>query len=206
MEGKKVEVLTDFIFLGSKITADGDCSHKFKRYLLLGRKTMTNHQFIQLLSRAQLFVIPWTAACQDSLSITNSHSLLRLMSIKSVMPPNHFILCHPLLLLPSIFPSIRVFSKDSVLHIRWPKYWIFSFSISLFNEYSGLISFRMDCLHFLAVQGTLKSHLQYHSSKASILWHSAFLIVQLSHPYMTTGKTIALTRQTFVSKVIVSAF
>ena len=128
------------------------------------------------------------------------------MSIESVMPSNHLILCHPLLLLPSVFPSTRVFSSESVLRIRWPKYWSFSFSISPSNEYSGLISFRMDCLHFLAVQGTLKSHLQYHSSKASILWHSAFLIVQLSHPYMTTGKTIALTRQTFVSKVIVSAF
>ena len=128
------------------------------------------------------FATPWIAACQDSLSITNSHSLLRLMSIKSVMPPNHFILCHPLLLLPSIFPSIRVFSKDSVLHIRWPKYWIFSFSISLFNEYSGLISF--DWLDLLAVQGTLESLLQHPSSKASVLRCSAF-IVQLTsiHDY-----------------------
>ena len=121
MEGEKVEVLTDFIFLGSKITADGDCSHKIKRYLLLGRKTMTNHQFIQLLSRVQLFAILWTAALQASLSITNSRTLLKLMSIKLVMPSNHLILCHSLLLLPSIFPSIRVFSNESVLHIIWPK-------------------------------------------------------------------------------------
>ena len=118
------------------------------------------------------------------------------------MPSNHLILCHPLLLLPSIFPSIRVFSKESVLHIRWPKYWSFSFCISPSNEYSGLISFRMDWLDLLAVQGTLKSLLQHHSSKASILWHSAFFIVQLSHPYMTTGKTIALTRWTFVGEVM----
>ena len=145
---------------------------------------------------------PWTAACQASLSITNSRSLLKLKSIESVMPSNHLILCRPLLLLPSIFPSIRVFSNDSVLRIRWPKYWSFSFSISPSSEYSGLISFRMDWLDILAVQGTLKSLLQHHSSKASVLWHSAFFIVQLSHPYMTTGKTIALTRQTFVGKVM----
>ena len=137
-----------------------------------------------------------------SLSITNSCSLLQLMSIESVMPSNHFILCRPLLLLPSIFPSIRVFSNESVLHIRWPKYWNFSFNISPYNEYSGLISFRMDWLELLAIQGTLKSLLQCHSSKASILWCSAFFIVQLSYPYMTTGKTIALTRWTFVGKVI----
>ena len=118
------------------------------------------------------------------------------------MPSNHLILCHPLLLLPSIFPSIRVFSNESVLHIRWPKYWSFSFNISLSSEYSGLGSFRMDCLDLLAVQGTLKSLLQHHSSKASIIWHLAFFIVQLSHPYMTPGKTIALSRQTFVGKVI----
>ena len=138
------------------------------------------------------------AARQASLSIANSRTLLKLMSIKSMMPSNHIILCRPLLLLPSIFPSIRVFSNESVLHIRWPKYWSFSFSISPFNEYSGLISFRMDWLDLLAVQGTLKSLLQHYSSKASILWCSAFFRVQLSHPYMTTGKTIALTRQTFV--------
>ena len=124
------------------------------------------------------------------------------MSIESVMPSSHLVLCHPLLLLPSIFPSIRVFSNESALHIRWPKYWRFSFNISPSNEQPGLISFRMDRLDLLAVQGTLKSLLQYHSSKASILWHSAFLIVQLSHPYMTTGKTIALTRWTFVGKVM----
>ena len=142
-----------------------------------------------------------TAARQASLFITNSRNELRLMSIKLVMPSNHFILCHPLLLLPSIFPSIRVFSTESVLHIRWPKYWNFSFRISPSNEYLGLISFRMDWLDLLAVQGTLKSFLQHHSSKASILWCSALLIVQLSHPHMTTGKTIALTRWTFVNKV-----
>ena len=137
---------------------------------------------------------PWTAACQASLSITNSQSLLKLMSIELVMPSNHFILCHPLLLLPSIFPSITVFFNESGLHIKWPKYWTFSFSISPSNEYSGLIYFRMDWLDLLEVQGTLKSLLQHHSSKASILWHSVFFIVQLSHPCMTTGKTIALTR------------
>ena len=143
---------------------------------------------------------PWTAAHQASLSITNSWSLLKLMSIESVMPSNHLNLCHPLLLLPSIFPSIRIFSSESVLHIRWPKYWSFSFSNSPSSEYSGLTGFRMDWLDLLAVQGTLKSFLQHHSSKASILWLSAFFIVQLSHPYMTTGKTMALTRRTFVDK------
>ena len=156
---------------------------------------------VQSLSHVWLFVTPWTAARQASLSITNSQSMPRLMSIQSVMPSNHLILCGPLLLLPSIFPSIRVFSKESVLHIRWPKYWSFSF-INPSNEQSGLISFRIDWLDLLAVQGTLKSLLQHHSSKASILWCSAFLIVQLSHPYMTTGKTIALTRWTFVGKVM----
>ena len=140
-------------------------------------------------------------AHQASLSITNFRSLLKLMSTELVMPSNHLILCHPLLL-PSIFPSIRVFSNESVLRIRWPKYWSFSFSISPCNEHSGLISFRMDWLDLLAVQETLKSLLQHHNSKASILWHSAFFIVQLSHPYMTTGKTIALTRWTFVGKVM----
>ena len=145
--------------------------------------------------------IPWTAACQASLSITRSWCLLKLMSIKSVMPFNHLILCRPLLLLPSIFLSIRVFSSESVLHIRWPEYWSFSFSISLSNEYSGLISSRIDWLDFLAIQGTLKGLLQHHSSKASILWNSAFFIVQLSHPYMTIGKTIDLTTWTFIGKV-----
>ena len=143
---------------------------------------------------------PWTAARQASLSITNSWSLLKLMSIELVMPSNHLILCRPLLLPPSVFPSIRVFSNESALRIRWPKYWSFSFSISPYNEDPGLIFFRMDWLDLLAVQGTLKSLLQHHSSKASILWCLAFFIVQLSHPYMTTGKTIALTRWTFVGK------
>jgi len=149
-----------------------------------------------------MFTTPQTPARQDSLSFTISWSLLKLMSIELVMPSNCFILCRPLLLLPSIFPSIRNFSNESVLHIRWPKYWSFSFSISPSNEYSGLISFKIDWLDLLAVQGTLKSLLQHHSSKASILRHSAFFIVQLSQPYTTTGKTIALTRRTFVSKVV----
>ena len=145
---------------------------------------------------------PWTAAQQASLSITNSWSLLKLMSIELVMPSNHLVLCHPLLLLPSVFPSIRVFPNKSVLHIRWPKYWSFSFIISPSNEYSGLISFRMDQLDLLAVQGTLKNLLQHHSLKASILRCSPFFIVQLSHPYMTTGKTIVSTGRTFVDKVM----
>ena len=153
-------------------------------------------------SRICLFATPWTAALQASLSITNSQSLLKLMSIESVMPSNHLILCWPLLLLSLIFPSIRVFSNESVPHIRWPKYGSFSFSINPSNEYSGLISFRMDWLDLLAVQGTLKSLLQHHSSKTSILRCSVFFIVQLSYPYMTTGKTIALTRWTFAGKVM----
>ena len=157
---------------------------------------------VQLLRHIQLFATPWTAACQTSLSITNSQSLLKLMSIESMMPSNHLILCHPLLLLSSIFPSIRVFSNESVLCIRWPKYWNFRFNISPSNEHSGLISFRMDWLNLLAVQGTLKSPLPHHNSKASILQRSAFFLVQRSYPYMTTGKTITLTRQTFVSKVM----
>ena len=157
---------------------------------------------VHSLSRVRLFATPWIAARQASLSITNSRSLLKLMSIESVMSSNHFTLCCPLLLLPSIFPSIRLFSKESVLCIKWPKYWGFSFNISPSNEYSGLISFRMAWLDLLAVQETLKSLLQHHSSKASVLGHSAFSIVQLSHPYMTTGKTIALTRWTFVGKVM----
>ena len=185
IDGETMETVTDFIFLGSKITADGDCSHEIKRCLLLGRKVKTNldsvlkdrdttlltkvrlvkamvflvvkFQFssVQSLSRVRLFVTPWTAACQASLSITNSQSSLRLMSIELVMPSNHLILCHPLLLLPSIFPRIRVFSNETVLHIRWPKYWSFSFNISTSNEYSGLISFRIDGLDLLVVQGTL---------------------------------------------------
>ena len=160
---------------------------------------------VQLLRHVRLFATPQTAARQASLSITNSRSLLKLMSIESVMPCNHLILCHPLLLLPSIFPSIRVFSNESILCISWPKYWSFSFSISSSSEYPGLISFRMDWLNLLAVQGTRKSLLQHHSSKASILWCSAFFTVQLSHPYMTTGKTIALTRWT-LAQSSVSAF
>ena len=158
--------------------------------------------FVQLLSHVWLFATPQTAAHQASMSFTTSWSLLKLMSIKLVMPSNHLILCHPLFLLPSIFPSIRVFSNGLALHIRWPKYWSFSFSISPSNGYSGLISFRMDWLDLLAVQGPLKSLPQHHSSKASILCSSAFLMVQLSHPYMTTGKTIAWTRRIFVGKVI----
>ena len=157
---------------------------------------------VQLLSRVRLFVTPWIAAHQASLSITNSQSLLKLMSIELVMPSSHLILCCPLLLLPSIFPSIRVFSNESVLRIRWPKYWSFSFSISPSNEHPGLISFRMDWLDILAIQGTLMSLLQHHNSKASILHCSAFFTFQLSHPYMTTGKIIALTRWTFVGKVM----
>ena len=145
---------------------------------------------------------PHEIPTQAFLSITNSQSLPKLMSIESEMPSNHLILCHPLLLLPSIFPSIRVFSSESVFCIRWPKYWSFSFKISPSNEHPGLISSRMDWLDLLAAQGTLKTPLQHHSSKSSILWHSAFFIVQLSHPYMTTGKTIALTRRTFVDKVM----
>ena len=153
---------------------------------------------VQLLSHVQLFATPWIAAHQASLSITNSQSLLKLMSVELVMPSNHIILCCPFLLPPSIFPSIRVFSKESALHIRWPKYWSFSFNISPSNEHSGLISFRMDWLDLLVVQGTRKSLLQHHSSKALILWSSAFFMAQLSHLYMTTRKTIALTRWTFV--------
>ena len=157
---------------------------------------------LQSLSHLRLFVTPWIAARQTSLSITISRSLLKLMSMESMMPSNHLILCCLLLLSPSIFPGIRVFSSESALHIRWPNYWSFSFNISPFNKHSELISFRMDWLDLLAVQGTLKSLLQHHSSKASILQCSAFFIVQLSHPYMTTGKTIALTRWTFVGKVM----
>ena len=157
---------------------------------------------VQSLSHVWLFATSWTVVFQVSLSITNSQSLLKLMSIELVKPSYHLIFCCPLLLLPSIFLSIRVFSNESVLHTRWPKYWSFSFNISPFNEHSGLISFRMDWLDLLAVQGTLKSLLQHHSSKASILWCSVFFIVQLSHPYVATGKTIALTKQMFVGKVM----
>ena len=155
-----------------------------------------------MLIRVRLFATPWTTACQAPLSITNSQSPPKPMSIESVMSSNHLILCHPLLLLPSIFPSIRVFSNESALCIRWPKYWSFSFNIGPSNEHPGLISFRMDWLALLAVQGTLKSLLQHHNSKTLILRCSALFIVQLSHPYMTTGKTIALTRRTFVGKAM----
>ena len=166
----------------------------------MGKKVLIKLFFssVQLLSCIRLFAIPWTAARQASRSITNSQSLPKPMSIESVMPSNHLIFCCPLLLLPSMFPSIRVFSNESALRMRWPKYWSFSFNVSPSSEHSGLMSFRMDWLDLLAVQGTLKSLLQHHSSKASILWRSAFFIVQLSHPYMTTGKTIALTRRNFV--------
>ena len=157
-------------------------------------------QLVQFLNPVWLFATLWTVAHQAYLSITNSWNLLKLMSIESVMPSNHLIVCHPCLLLPSIFPSIRVFSNESALCIRWPKYRSFSFNICPSNEHPGLISFRIDWLNFLAVQGSLKSLLQHHSSKASILWPSAFFIVQLSHLYMTTGKTVALTRWTFVDR------
>ena len=163
--------------------------------------TLFNQQSVQF-SRSVLSNSLRPHTRQASLSITNSRSLLKLMSSESVMPSNHFILCHPLLLLPSIFPSIRVFSKESALRIRWPKYWSFRFNISPSNEHPGLISFRMDCLDLLAVQGTLKSLPQHHSSKAPILLWLAFFIVQLSHPYMTTGKTVALTRWTFVGNIM----
>ena len=157
---------------------------------------------VQSLSRVQLFATLWTEACQAFPFFTISQSLLKFMSIESVMPSNQLVLCHPLFLLPSIFPSIRVFSNESAVCIRWPKYWHFGFSISPSNEHSGLISFRMDWFDLLAVQGSLKSLLQHHSSKASILRHSAFLTVQLSYPYVITGKTIALTMWTFVGKVM----
>ena len=157
---------------------------------------------VQSLSHVPFFATPWTATLQASLSITNSQSLLKLMSIELVVPSNHLILCHPLLLLPSLFPNIRVFSSGSVSLIRWPKYWSFSFSLSPSSEYSELISFRIDWFDLPAVQGTLKSLLQHHSSKEAVFWHSAFFIVPLSHPYMTTGKTIVLTRQTFVGEVM----
>ena len=162
----------------------------------------TDISSVQSVSHVRIFATPWTAACQASLSITNSWSLPKLISIESVTSSYHLILCRPLLLLPLIFPSIRVFSNESALCIRWPKYWSFSFNISPSNEHPGLISFRMDWLDLLAIQGTLKSLLQHHSSKASILWHSAFFMVQLSHPYMTNGNIIALTRWTFVGKVM----
>ena len=176
---------------------------KKKKKISLGTQLTQSSIFssVQSLSRVRLFATPWIAARQASLSITNSWSLFTLMPIELVMPSSHLILCHPLLL-PPIPPSIKIFSNDSTFRMRRPKYWSFSFSISLSNEHPGLISFRMDWLDLFAVQGTLKSLLQNHSSKASIFRHSAFFTVQLSHPHMTTGKTIALTRQTFVGKVM----
>ena len=181
------------------------CIWGHRKKIVIYRSGFGLFSSVQSLSRVRLFSTPWTTACQASLSITNSQSPRKPMSIELVMPSNHLILCHPLLLLPSIFPSIRVFWNESALHIRWPKYWSFSFNISPSNEHPGLISFRMDWLDLLAVQGTLKSLLQHHSTKTSILLCSAFFIVELSNPYMTTGKTITLTRQTFVGKEM-SAF
>ena len=177
-----------------------DFTFTFHFHALVYTYTHTVEYSVQSLSPIQLSETPWTVTCQAYLSITNSQSLLKFMSVESVMPSNHLILCRPLLLLPSIFPTIRVFSNESALRIRWPKYWSFSFNISASNEHPGLISFRMDWLGLLAVQGTLKSLFRHHSSKASILRTSAFFIVQLSPLYMTTGKTIALTRRTFVDK------
>ena len=177
----------------------------YRSWTALGGSSLWLWTLIQFSSLAQSCPTVCDAldcSIQASLSITNSQSLLKLISIKSVMPSNHLILCCPLLLLPSVFPSIRIFSNEPVLCIRWPNYWSFSLSTSLSNEYSGLISFRIDWLDLFAVQGTLKSLLQHHSWKASILWRSAFFTVQLSHPYMTTGKTIALYRWTFVGKVM----
>ena len=174
----------------------------WKWCLIISLFSLNQFSSVQLLSRVWLFATPWSAALQASLSITVSRSLFKLISLESMMPSNCLTLCHPLLLPASIFPSIRVFPNESVLCIRWPKYWSFGFSISLFKEYSGLISFRMDWLNLFAVQGTLKSLLQHHSSKASVLQCSALFIVQLSHPYVTTGKTIALASRTFVGKVM----
>ena len=189
----------DGVYLPSDYTEISDSQESSPPF-----STLNTGQFssVQSLSHVWLFATLWTTACQAYLFITNSWSPPKFVSIKSVMPSNHLILCHPLSLPPSIFPSIRVFSNESALHIMRPKYWSFSFSISPSNEHPELISFRMDWLDLPAVQGSLKSLLQHHSSKASILLHSTFFILQLSHPYMTTGETIALTRQTFVDKVI----
>ena len=195
--------LAPFIRMSSKHVCKSDTFESMT--VSLGTQlTQSAIQFssVQSLSRVRLFVTPWTAAHQASLSITNSQNSPKLTSIESEMPSSHLILSRPLLFLPSIFPSIRVFSNESAPHIRWPKYWSFSFNISLSSEYSGLISFRMNWFHLLAIQVTLNSLLQHHGSKASILQHSAFFTVQLSHPYMTTGKTIALTRRAFVGKVM----
>ena len=178
------------------------CTLDFKKKLIKICILIRCFSSVQSLSRVRLFATPWITARQVSLSITNSQSSLRLTSIKSVMPSSHLILCHLLLLLPLLPPSIRIFSNESTLRMRWPKYWSFSFSIIPSKEHPGLISFRMNWLDLLAVQGTLKSLLQHHTSKASILRHSAFFTDQLSHPYMTTGKSIALTKQTFFGKVM----
>ena len=171
-------------------------------FIIFCNNPVNRFRYVQMLSCVWLFETTWTTAHQASVSFTISQNLFKLISTESVMPSNHLVLCHPLLLLFSIFPRIRVFSNESVLCIRWPKYWSFSFSISSSNEYSGLTSFRIDWFDLLAVQGTLKSHLWHHSLKALVLQHSAFFMVQLPHPYMTTGKTIALTIQNFVGKVI----
>ena len=182
------------------------CTQKCLRKILFAFLITHHFSLVQSLSRVRLFVTPWTTARQASLFITNSQSLPKLIFIEVVMLSNHLILCRPLLLMPSIFPRIRVFSNESALHIRWPKYWSFSFNISLSDEHSGLISFGMDWLDLLAVQGTLKHLLQHHSSKASILWCSAFFIFQLSHPYMTTGKTIVFDYMDLCGQSDVSAF
>ena len=188
-----------FVFHFDNVMYQTDWLQTLKHLCISGiNPTWSYSIVVQSFSHVRLSAIPWTAACQASLSFTISRSLLKLMSIEVGGPSNHLVLCHPLLLLPSIFPSIRVFSNEMALHIRWPKYWSFSFSISPSNEYSGLISFRIDWLNLLAVQGNLKSLLQYHSSKASIFWCSTFFMVRLSHPYMTTGETIALTRPLLV--------
>ena len=200
-DSAKAHMVTSYSYSGYVVTSvPGDKVYSMNRShcLILGLQFSS----VQSLSCVWLFAAPWIAARHASLSITNARNLLRLMSIESVMPSSHLILCHPLLLLPPIPPSIRVFSNESALHIRWPKYWSFSFSISPSSEHPGLISFRMDWLDILAVQRTLKSLLQHHSSKALIFQCSAFFTIQLSHSYTTTGKTIALTRQTFVGKVM----
>ena len=200
--GREIQVLTQ-----EAVTVDEICASKFRRpwgvQKVKGQSLMVSDlplSSVQSLSHVRLFATPWTAARQASLSIINSWSPPKCLSIKLVMPCNHLILRLPLLLMPSIFPNIMVFSNESALHIRWPKYWSFSLNISPSKEHPGLMSFRMDWLDLLAVQGIFKSLLQHHSSKASILWCSAFLTVELSHPYMTTGKTIALTRWAFLAK------
>ena len=195
-----ITIMGDFYKGHSLKKSNWKCGYSINKSY--SKPVIRNLSSVQLLIHVWLFVTPWTAAHQASMFITKYGSLLKLMSIGSMRPSNHLILCCPLLFPPSVFPSIRVFSNESVLCIRWPKYWSFSFSICPSNEYSGLIFFEMDWLALLAVQGTLKSLLQHHSSKPSILWHSAFFTVQLSHPCMTAGKTISLTTGTFVGKVM----